>query len=390
MGLRFVTLLGIVASIVAGIALGILGYRGWFDGAGAPGKADVMETAARYIRDNYVEEIPEGQLVNDALRGMLEGLDDYSKYLDSDAYERLRADTAGRFGGIGVELGLRGGFFTVVESLADGPAARARVAAGDRLIAVDGESLKGKKLLEVVERVRGPRGTEVSLTLVRDRRRFEVDLIRGSIDAQSVRSRWLEPGYAYVRIARFRKDTGNDLADAVRALGPDEEARVAGLVLDLRDNPGGVLGASVDTADVFLERGLLICTESRPGIARQEHRALAPDLLRGAPVTVLINGSSASGAEIVASALQDHGRAAVLGVRSYGKGSVQSVLPLAADRALKLTTGYYYRPNGASLHASGVVPEVHVESSDDAVWLDRALRIVKGEVRLRRPRDESS
>ncbi len=377
MGLRFVTLFGIVASIVTGIALGILGYRGWFDGVDSSRQADVIEQAATYIRANYVDEIEDGQLVADALRGMLNGLDGYSKYLDRDAYERLQADTAGRFGGIGIELGLRDGYFTVVETLENAPAARAGMAAGDRLIALDGESLKGKKLLDVIELVRGPRGSDVKLTLIRSGGRFEVTLTRERIEIESVRSHWLEPGYAYVRISRFQKDTGNEFADTVRALGQESDIGIAGLVLDLRDNPGGVLGASVDTADAFLEPGLLICTESRPGIQRLEHRALTGDLLNGVPSAVLINEGSASGSEIVASALQDHGRATVLGLKSYGKGSVQSVLPLAGERALKLTTGYYYRPSGNSLHASGVVPEVRLESTDEAAWIERALQSVK-------------
>ena len=380
MGLRFVTLFGIVASIVTGIALGILGYRGWFDGVASSRQADVIEQAARYISTNYVDDIEDGQLVTDALRGMLDGLDDYSKYLDRDAYQRLQADTAGRFGGIGIELGLRDGYFTVIESLDDAPAARAGVAAGDRLIAVDGESLKGKKLLDVIELIRGPRGSGVNLALIRSGKRFEVALSRARIDVESVRARWLEPGYAYVRIARFQKDTGHDFARAVMALAREGEGGIAGLVVDLRNNPGGVLGASVDTADVLLEQGLLICTESRPGVQRLEHRALTRDLLNGAPAAVLINGGSASGSEIVASAFQDHGRAAVLGVKSYGKGSVQSVLPLAGDRALKLTTGYYYRPNGDSLHANGVVPDVRMHLSDDEAWIERAMQSVKGEV----------
>ena len=297
MGLRFITLFGIVASIVTGIALGILGYRGWFGEVASARQADIIEQAARYIRTSYVDEIPEGQLVSDALRGMLDGLDDYSKYLDRDAYERLRADTAGRFGGIGIELGIVDGWFTVIESLDEGPAAGAGVAAGDRLIALDGESLKGRKLLQVIDLLRGPRGSAVDLTLVRSGERFEVSLTRAAIDIESVRTRWLEPGYAYVRIARFQKDTGNDFAAAVRALKHNGDRGIAGLVLDLRNNPGGVLGASVDTADVLLERGVLICTESRTGTQRLEHRALTRDLLDGAPAAVLINEGSASGAE---------------------------------------------------------------------------------------------
>ena len=379
MGLRFITLFGIVASIVTGIALCILGYRDWFDEGAPAGQAEVIEQAARYISTNYAGKIPDGQLVSDALRGMLDGLDDHSKYLDRDAYKRLRADTAGRFAGIGIELGLENGWFTVVESIHDGPASRAGVAKGDRLIALDGESLKGKKLLQVIDLLRGPRGSAVGLTLVRSGERFDVSLTRSAIDIESVRTRWLAPGYAYVRIARFHKSTGIEFAEAVGALRLDGGGAIAGLVLDLRNNAGGVLGASVDTADVLLERGLLICTESRPGEKRLEHRALTGDLLDGAPAAVLINKGSASGSEIVASALQDHGRAAILGETSYGKGSVQSVLPLAGQRALKLTTGYYYRPNGSPIHASGVEPDVRMDVSEDEGLPERALEFVKGE-----------
>ena len=376
MSMRFITLFGIVASIVAGIALGILGYRNWFASHTAFRQADIIEQAAEYIDANYVEAIPDGQLVNDALKGMLNGLDDYSKFLDRSAYERLRAETAGQFGGIGVEIGLVDGYFTIMAALADTPAARAGFAAGDRLIALDKESLKGKKLLEVDDLLRGPQGSDVALTLVRSGKRFEVTLTRVKIEVDSVRARWLEPGYAYIRITRFQRHTGDEFADAVMAL--QQEGGIDGLVLDLRNNPGGVLGASVDVADVLLPRGLVICMEGRPGGKRLQHRGSIGDLLRGAPVAVLINEGSASGAEIVASALQDHERATVIGAQSYGKGSVQSLLPLAQDRALKLTTGYYFRPNGNSIHASGVVPDLEMESADDQAALARALEVLKG------------
>lgn len=378
MTLRFITLFGIVASIVSGIALGILAFRHWSDGDDVSRPAEVIEKAAEYIRSNYVEDIPDGQLVNDALKGMLGGLDDYSKFLDRNAYQRLQAETAGRFGGVGIELGLVNGYFTVVAALAGTPAQQAGLAAGDRLIAVDEESLKGKKLFAVVDMLRGPLDTEVQLTLLRSGKRLQVDLTRAAIEVESVNSHWLEPGYAYVRISQFQRTTGNQFAAAVRAR--ERESDIAGLVLDLRNNPGGILGASVDVADVLLERGLAICSESRPDAGWLEHRASTNDLLQGAPVAVLINEGSASGSEIVASALQDHGRAIVVGAQSYGKGSVQSLLPLANERALKLTTGYYFRPNGNSLHDSGVVPDVEIESAGDEKLLARALAVLKGEV----------
>ena len=375
MNLRFITLFGIVASIVTGIALGILGYRNWFDGDSASRQAGLIEKAAEYIQSNYVEDIADGQLVNDALEGMLNGLDDHSKFLDRDAFERLKEDTAGQFGGIGIELGLVKGYFTVIAPLADTPAFRAGLAAGDRLIAVDDGSLKGKRLLEVVDLLRGPRGTGVKLTLVRSGNRFEVTLTRAGIEVESVRAGWLEPGIARARILRFQMRTGNEFADWIMAL--QGEGTINGLVLDLRNNPGGVLGASLDVADALLRRGLLICTEGRPAARRLEHRASIGDLLKGAPVAVLINEGSASGSEIVASALQDHQRATVIGAKSYGKGSVQSLLSLTDEKALKLTTGYYFRPNGNSIHANGVIPDLAIDASDEDAALARAVQILK-------------
>ena len=375
MSLRFITLFGIVASLVTGMAVGMLGYRNWSDRSAAFRQADVVEQAAEYIQSNYVEEIPDGQLVNDALQGMLNGLDDYSRFLDPDAYARLRADTAGRFGGIGVQLGLVDDYFTVTAVFDETPAARAGLAAGDRLVALNSESLKGKRLPEVTDLLRGREGTEIRLTLVRPGKKFDVTLTRAKIAVESVRTRWLAPGYAYARIARFQRDTGNDFAAAVKLLA--REGAINGLVLDLRNNPGGVLGAAVDVADVLLEQGLIICTEGRPESRRLEHRASIGDLLNGAPVAALINSGSASGAEIVASALQDHKRATIIGTKSYGKGSVQSLLPLADDRALKLTTGYYFRPNGSLIDQSGVVPDIAIDPSDDELVLALTLRVLK-------------
>ena len=375
MSLRFITLFGIVASLVTGMAVGMLGYRNWSDRSAASQQADVVEQAAEYIQSNYVEEIPDGQLVNDALQGMLNGLDDYSRFLDPDAYARLRADTAGRFGGIGVQLGLVDDYFTVTAVFDETPAARAGLAAGDRLVALNSESLKGKRLPEVTDLLRGREGTEIRLTLVRSGKKFDVTLTRAKIAVESVRTRWLAPGYAYARIARFQRDTGNDFAAAVKLLA--REGAINGLVLDLRNNPGGVLGAAVDVADVLLEQGLIICTEGRPESRRLEHRASIGDLLNGAPVAALINSGSASGAEIVASALQDHKRATIIGTKSYGKGSVQSLLPLADDRALKLTTGYYFRPNGSLIDQSGVVPDIAIDPSDDELVLALTLRVLK-------------
>ena len=375
MSLRFITLFGIVASLVTGMAVGMLGYRNWSDRSAASQQADVVEQAAEYIQSNYVEEIPDGQLVNDALQGMLNGLDDYSRFLDPDAYARLRADTAGRFGGIGVQLGLVDDYFTVTAVFDETPAARAGLAAGDRLVALNSESLKGKRLPEVTDLLRGREGTEIRLTLVRSGKKFDVTLTRAKIAVESVRTRWLAPGYAYARIAQFQRYTGNHFAEAVLAL--QREGDIRGLVLDLRNNPGGVLGAAVDVADVLLERGLIVCTEGRPGSEQLQHRTSIDDLLNGVPVAVLINEGSASGAEIVAGALQDHKRATIIGSKSHGKGSVQSVLPLPGDRAVKLTTAYYFRPDGNPIQKSGVRPDIAIDPSDDEAVLALTLSVLK-------------
>ena len=374
--LRISTIFGIAASMSAGIALGILGYRALMEGEEGLLRAGVLRQAIEHIRTDYVAEVPEGQLVEDALRGMLGGLDRRSAYLDQAAVERLEAETDGRFGGIGIELGLVDNQFTVVAPMDDTPAARAGLAPGDRILALNREPLAGKKLLEVVGLLRGPPGTDLHLTLARADARFEVSLTRARIEIQSVRIRWLAPGYAYARIARFQRNTAKDFADAIAAL--QKEDAIAGLVFDLRNNPGGVLGAAVDVADAFLEQGLIAFTEGRTSASRREFEVLEGDLLRGAPVTVLINRGTASAAEIVAGALQDHGRAVLIGAETYGKGSVQAVLPLRGNRALKLTTAHYFTPEGRAIEGRGIVPDVPADPADEEAMLAQALQALRG------------
>ena len=374
--LRISTIFGIAASMSAGIALGILGYRALMEGEEGLLRAGVLRQAIEHIRTDYVAEVPEGQLVEDALRGMLGGLDRRSAYLDQAAVERLEAETDGRFGGIGIELGLVDDQFTVVAPMDDTPAARAGLAPGDRILALNREPLAGKKLLEVVGLLRGPPGTDLHLTLARADARFEVSLTRARIEIKSVRIRWLAPGYAYARIARFQRNTAKDFADAIAAL--QREDAIAGLVLDLRNNPGGVLGAAVDVADAFLEQGLIAFTEGRTPASRREFEVLEGDLLRGAPVAVLINRGTASAAEIVAGALQDHGRAVLIGAETYGKGSVQAVLPLRGNRALKLTTAHYFTPEGRAIEGRGIVPDVPADPADEEAMLAQALQALRG------------
>lgn len=364
MRLRPLTLTGIVISMVTGIALGISGYRFWLVDDPDTRHTRAFDEVLGEVQKNYVEEIGQDELVDHALRGMLDGLDSYSDFLDMSDYDNLQAETTGQFGGIGIELGLVDGFPTVVTPLDGTPASKSGMQSGDRLLYINKESLKGKKLIDVVGKLRGKAGSRVAITFKRDAQEPQTTtLTRAMIEVASVRGRLLEPGFAYIRISQFQTTTSEDFADLLTDLGSDRTLN--GLVLDLRNNPGGVLQASVDVADALLTDGLIVYTEGRLPSSHLRYRASGQDLLKGAPVVVLINHGSASAAEIVAGALQDHDRATLLGSKSYGKGSVQSVLELSSGkRALKLTTSYYYTPSGRSIHELGIQPDIAVETAD--------------------------
>ncbi len=386
MSLRPLTLFGIVVSMVTGIALGISGYHAWLAPASESPEAEAINAVLEQVRDSYVDEVEEHHLVSGALKGMLGNLDPHSSYLEGIEFDDLQAETNGEFGGIGVELGLVDGYFTVVSPIDDTPASRAGLKPGDRMLELEQEPLRGQRLTEVVDRLRGEPGTNVQLTISREGlvEPMDIELTRAVIEIASVNSRLLEPGYGYVRISQFQNDTGDDFARAIKALVTENNGALDGLVLDLRNNPGGVLQASVAVADTLLEDGLIVYTAGRLPSSHLKYRASGRDVLSGAPVAVLINDGSASAAEIVAGALKDHNRATLLGVTSYGKGSVQSVMPLDDDRAIKLTTAYYYTPNGESIHNRGIEPDIHVESAAvdaDALIMDRALEVLRtGEV----------
>lgn len=315
------------------------------------------------IKADYVEEVEDGQLLEDAVRGMLQGLDPHSSYLSRDEFRELQEGTTGQFGGLGIEVGTENGFIKVIAPIDDTPAQRAGIRAGDLIIRLDGEPTRGMSLNEAVSRMRGEPGTDIVLTIVREGEEgpFDVTLTRDVIRVTSVRSRMLEPGYGYIRISQFQSRTGPALQDAVEQLRQQADGQLRGLVLDLRNNPGGVLQAAVAVADTFLSDGQIVYTQGRLEQAQMRFSASADDMLDGAPMVVLINGGSASGSEIVAGALQDHRRAVIMGSRSFGKGSVQSVLPLQSGAALKLTTARYYTPSGRSIQAEGIVPDIELE-----------------------------
>lgn len=313
------------------------------------------------IRIGYVEEVDDSTLLEYAIQGMLMGLDPHSVYMTKDAFDSLQTSTSGEFSGLGLEVGMEDGFVTVISPIDGTPAAEAGLQTGDVILKLDNKSIKGESLSEAIEKMRGEKGSELELTIGRpgETQPFTVKLIRDTIRVASVRERWLEPGYGYIRIAQFQKRTGEDVTNSLAKL--EKEEALKGLVLDLRNNPGGVLRASVDVAGLFMDGGTVVYTEGRLDNAEVNYKASQGDTTKGTPVVVLINGGSASASEIVAGALQDHGRAVLMGTKSFGKGSVQTILPLSDSRAVKLTTALYFTPSGRSIQAQGITPDILVE-----------------------------
>jgi len=313
------------------------------------------------IRSSYVEPIDDKTLLENAIKGMLAGIDPHSTYLASDDYDQLQESTTGEFGGLGVEVGVEDGFIKVIAPMDGSPAERAGVQAGDLIIKLDDTPAREVTVGDTVDLMRGEPGTDIVLTILREgvSEPFEITVTREIIKARSVRYRIVDPGYAYIRIAAFATNTGKEVKDAVAKL--HEENELKGVVLDLRNNPGGVLQASVDVVDAFIDEGLIVYTQGRVDNADMRFEASAENVSQGVPLVVLINSGSASASEIVAGALQDHGRAIIMGTPSFGKGSVQTVLPLTNDRAIKLTTALYFTPSGHSIQATGIVPDITVD-----------------------------
>lgn len=338
----------------------------------APAETDIREAIPlqelqifadvfKQIRAGYVEDIPDSQLFEYAVRGMLEGLDPHSVYLTKEDYNDLQTTTDGEFSGLGIEIGRKGNYIEIISPIDGSPAVEAGLQAGDVILKLDDVSAKGLTIDEAVEIMRGPIGSTIELEIGRagEPKPLHVTVTRDTIKVASVRSRIITPGYGYLRIAQFQRNTGEEASAAVSQLLADQALQ--GLVIDLRNNPGGVLGASVGVSQVFLDGGLVVYTEGRHPSAKEQYSATEGDLLGGAPIVVLINGGSASASEIVAGALQDRGRAVIMGTRSFGKGSVQTVLPVSETRAVKLTTALYFTPNGRSIQAEGIVPDIVVE-----------------------------
>ncbi|MGH7774997.1 MAG: S41 family peptidase [Candidatus Binatia bacterium] len=315
------------------------------------------------VRKNYVDDVPTKELLTGAINGMLNSMDPHSAYLTPDLYKELQMDTQGKFGGLGIEITIRNGVLTVVSPIEDTPAYRAGIKSGDQIIKIEDEFTKDMTLMQAVKKMRGPRGSKINISIKREgvTDLLNVSLVRDTIRVQSVRSRILEEGYAYVRLAQFQDRTDRDLQRALEKLG-SEKGGVKGLVLDLRNNPGGLLTQAVRVADLFLDSGMIVYTEGRLENQKQKYFARAEGSWTEFPMVVLVNGGSASASEIVAGALQDHKRAVILGTKTFGKGSVQTILPLDDHSALRLTTARYFTPKGRSIQAAGIVPDIIMEN----------------------------
>ncbi|HWU83436.1 MAG TPA: S41 family peptidase [Methylophilaceae bacterium] len=334
------------------------------------------------VKSDYVEPVDDKKLLSEAINGMLSGLDPHSAYLDADAFKELQAGTQGEFGGLGIEVGMEDGFVKVVSPIEDTPAYKAGLKSGDLIIKLDETPVKGMTLNEAVKRMRGKPDTNIVLTVLRkgESKALTFTLTRAVIKTQSVKYKLSEPGYAYVRITQFQEHTGEDLAKALKSLREQNKEPLKGLIVDLRNNPGGLLNAAVGVSAAFIPKGeLVVYTEGRTedakmrltanpenyakGGARVDYLRDLPAEFKTVPMAVLVNGGSASASEIVAGALQDHKRAVIMGTQSFGKGSVQTILPMNNGTAIKLTTARYFTPKGRSIQAKGIVPDITVEEA---------------------------
>ena len=323
--------------------------------------AEVLER----VKQEYVEPVEDSALIESAVRGMVTDLDPHSQFLDSKEYEEIRISTTGNYSGVGLEVHMASNKVTIVAPIDDTPAAKAGLKSGDQIVSIDGIDVNKHNVNDTIGRMRGKPGTKVVITVARADEPDPIDfsLVRSHVNVKSVWSEMLEPDFGYVRITHFSETTNKDLRKAIGSLKSSSAGELKGVVLDLRNNPGGVLEAAVDVSDVFLDGGLIVSANGRGHDATFRHEAQSGDLLDGSMVVVLVNGGSASASEIVAGALQDHKRATIVGTQTFGKGSVQTVMPLSNGRAIKLTTSKYFTPSGESIHERGIAPEIVLQDA---------------------------
>ncbi len=368
MSLKTRAILVVAVGLVLGFSLSVGG--GLIGSGAAPGRealaleqARLFAEALERVKQDYVEPVDDAVLMESAIRGMVGDLDAHSQFLDASEYRDIRISTSGAYTGIGIEVDDVDGVVTVVAPIAGSPAARSGIRSGDQIIAVDGQVVEADDLPDAIRRLRGHAGSRVTVTVLRDDAAIDYEMRRQVIRMSSVHHDLLAPAYGYVRVSQFSENTARELGDAIDALQERTGGLLDGLVLDLRNNPGGVLDAAVDVSDLFLDAGVIVSADGRTAESRFSRSAQRGDVLDGAALVVLVNKGSASASEIVAGALQDHGRALVLGTGTFGKGMVQTVMPLSKGTAIKLTTSRYYTPSGVSIHEVGITPDVLVEDT---------------------------
>ena len=360
------------------------------------------------IKSDYVEPVTDKKLITEAINGMLNGLDPHSAYLDAESFKELQVGTQGEFGGLGIEVGMEDGLVKVISPIEDTPAFNAGIKSGDLVIKLDDTLVKGLTLNDAVKRMRGKPGSKIVLTIIRkdESKPLTFTLARAVIKVQSIKSKLVEPGYGFVRITQFQEHTGENLATALENLIKQNQGALNGLVLDLRNDPGGLLTGAVGVSSAFLAKdALVVYTEGRTedakmrltaspvnylrGHGQDDYLKKIPDSIKSVPLVVLVNGGSASASEIVAGALQDHKRAVIMGTQTFGKGSVQTVLPLGNNTAIKLTTARYYTPGGRSIQAKGIVPDILVEDPATA-GMDSAFRLREADLNKHLTNDKQS
>jgi carboxyl-terminal processing protease len=356
--------IGMAAGVSFGLAGGVLADKPVAPRSDLPWQdarmlADVLER----VKHEYVNPVDDHQLLQAAIRGMVSSLDPYSAYLDGEEYDEVKISSSGQYSGVGIEVSMEDDEVIVVSPFEGSPAAAAGIRSGDIIATIDGIPVNTTTLADTIGRMRGKEGTSVKIGILREgsAEPLQFTLKRAHVELRSVRSELLEPGMGYVRISQFSETTADDLDAALKDLRKHNAAPLKGLVLDLRNNPGGVLEAAVSVSDAFLDSGVIVTAKGRTPESKFEMDATPGDALNGAPIVVLINGGSASAAEIVAGALKDNHRAKLMGRTTFGKGSVQTVIPLEGDRAIKLTTSLYYTPSGISINHRGIAPDIELE-----------------------------
>jgi carboxyl-terminal processing protease len=380
---------GIAIGLSLGLARGVMADKPAALGADLPwADARMLAEVLERVKHDYVNPVDDHQLLQAAIRGMVSSLDPYSAYLDGEAYDEVKISSSGRYSGVGIEISIEDEQVVVIAPFDGSPAALAGIRSGDVIVTIDGVAVNTNALSDTIGRMRGAEGTTVKIGIMREgiAEPLLFTLKRSRVDLHSVRAELIESGFGYVRISQFSETTGDDLGSALKDLRKRNGAPLEGLVLDMRDNPGGVLEAAVAVADAFLDSGVIVTAKGRTPDSKFEMDATPGDALNGAPIVVLVNGGTASAAEIVAGALKDQHRAKLMGRTTFGKGSVQTIVPLADDRAVKLTTSLYYTPSGASINHRGIAPDIELERdpTPPAATIPDSTPLIQRDAEIRR------